>query len=881
MGRWPQLLQHRVDAAHRRPATTRGGARRTTPRQLIKVRREDHADPLLHHELGLDPSWRRSQPTRGSSPIGRRHSPDLGILTPEHDQETRTSEALNLPASVFFGYPFSPASRREAITQAATLIAEGGEVKPVAWESLAVTGRLIISTLTDSIEQSSLSAFDVTELNENVLFETGYAIGNRRRLWLLRDRSYTAGNRIWDKFGLLRPIGYFGYVNSDDIRNEFYRTRPHEAATTVFDDLLTSAVRGEETASVLYLASPHETNASRAITRTLERARSKSFRLQTDDPRESIVQPLSWYAGAIDRARAVVAHFTSPNRVDGHTHNARMALLAGLARGMGKRVLMLAEEDYSSPLDYEDALYVYAVPRDAVARVNQWLTAHGAELRGSPTASKGSETTLSVTDIRSFRLGGYVAEDEAELLPDYFVDTRAYREVIGGGVRLFVGRRGSGKTANLIRAADDLAADKRNIVCVIKPAGYELDGLLRLLRSYREKDTKGYLVESLWKYLLFSEIAQAVADSIRERRLMIDPSSPQGKLLAAVEDSSTPVRGRFDARLESAVNDLLPVDVQTGLVVGRLAISEALHETKIDELVGLIAHAVSGHHKLAVLVDNLDKAWEPGTDLVELSQLLLGLLGSMRRVAAELDKRGRNRQPVETSLAVFLRIDIYWYMRRKVAREPDKLLVSYLDWSDRDLLARVIEERYAVARGDDRASIWSDLFCDTVDGMPTREWLLESVLPRPRDLLYICNAALTNAVNRSRERVQGADLVDARQTYSMYAVESILVEGREEVPQLERVLYEFAAAPINLAAEDVLKRVRAGLGKREAFNAPAVVNQLLQLSFLGVQTRQGVSYSENPAELARAVGLAEGRAHAGEEPFYQVHPAFRPYFEIG
>ena len=34
---------------------------------------------------------------------------------------------------------------------------------------------------------------------------------------------------------------------------------------------------------------------------------------------------------------------------------------------------MLAEEDYSTPIDYQDLLYVYAVPRDVVSRTNAWL----------------------------------------------------------------------------------------------------------------------------------------------------------------------------------------------------------------------------------------------------------------------------------------------------------------------------------------------------------------------------------------------------------------------------------------------------------------------------------------------------------------------------
>jgi hypothetical protein len=51
-----QLLQRRVDGPHRRSQTDRGGAARPAHRQLITCRREDDDDPLLHHDLGLDPA---------------------------------------------------------------------------------------------------------------------------------------------------------------------------------------------------------------------------------------------------------------------------------------------------------------------------------------------------------------------------------------------------------------------------------------------------------------------------------------------------------------------------------------------------------------------------------------------------------------------------------------------------------------------------------------------------------------------------------------------------------------------------------------------------------------------------------------------------------
>ena len=146
----------------------------------------------------------------------------------------------------------------------------------------------------------------------------------------------------------------------------------------------------------------------------------------------------------------------------------------------------------------------------------------------------------------------------------------------------------------------------RNVVCTIKPPGYELESLLRLLRSYREKDTKGYVIESVWKFLLFSELAKATADHIRQQRAVIMPGSPEADLIETIDSAGEILTGDFAIRLERAVEELLPVDVGTGVAVGRLAISEALHDTLLRDLRKVLRGALSGRHRVAILVDNLE-----------------------------------------------------------------------------------------------------------------------------------------------------------------------------------------------------------------------------------------------------------------------------------
>ena len=147
-------------------------------------------------------------------------------------------------------------------------------------------------------------------------------------------------------------------------------------------------------AGLFYLRSYYDTDASRQITRRVHAETDKGLRIIDADPRESSYEGLAWYAQQIYSASAVVVHFDDPARQDAPVHNTRLALVAGLAFGMRKPLLMLAQEEYLSPIDYRDYLYVYHDARHAVSRVDTWLQ----------TTLKQDYERLSELERRTFRL---------------------------------------------------------------------------------------------------------------------------------------------------------------------------------------------------------------------------------------------------------------------------------------------------------------------------------------------------------------------------------------------------------------------------------------------------------------------------------------------
>lgn len=785
------------------------------------------------------------------------------------------------PPRIFFAYPSQPPLRAETIARAAAQIALSGDALPVMWEDLADSGHLIINEILSTIDTSSLSVFDVTSLNQNVLFELGYAIGSRSRVWLVRDTSHEEEERRWKRFGLLKTVTYIPYTNSDELVGAFVFHKPHQQGAVLHSQLIGHSLEQSLPTSLFYMKSLCDTDVSRALSRQIDAETVGLFSVVVADPGETSFQPLTWYAQTLYNTRSAILHFTGPARRDADIHNSRCALLAGLATGMGKPVLMLAEEDYSPPIDYQDLLHIYATAKQCVRAVNEFLPRALATPARPGSTSPGATALALAGELKTLRLGSHIAEDERDTLADYFVDTGCYREVLAGATTVFVGRKGTGKTAILIRAADVLAEDRRNLVCVIKPPAYELDGVLRLLDGYREKAAQGYLIESLWKFLIYSEIARNAADEIRSRLAPPLPTSPEGRLLQMADDRDGVIYPDFAVRLERAVGRLLSVSHGEGVEAGRQGIAEALHHTVLRDLRELLGEVLTGRHRIAILVDNLDKAWERNRDLDELSMFLLGLLTSIEQIVTEFAKRDRWREPINVSLAVFLRSDIYARIL-DVAKERDKLPVTELVWSDPELLLRVIEGRYAASKGNDvaGAELWEKYFSPAVSGVDTRQWLLQRVMPRPRDLVFACNAAITYAANREHPIVGERDISDGFGQYSQFAVESVIVEGETSMPGVEALIYELVGGPPILLHEDLV--VAASHIPELADRVEAAIEYLRRLLFIGIETREGqYAFPVTEGEWRRSSSLADHLSKAKRRPpRYEIHPAFWPYLEL-
>ena len=786
------------------------------------------------------------------------------------------------PPTAFFAYPSKQPTLREPIQETVDILNASSQVNIKTWEDCKIGGNFIIDTICKEIDRADLFFADLTGLNANVMFELGYAIARDKRIWLIFDNSYTESKKMFNQLKVLTTVGYSPCCNSNDIVSAFYKDNPTEdLENTIFRTAIDPGLKPGGYHSILHLKSQHENEAAVRVSNLLQKRLSN--KIIVDDPRESTVQTLTWYGSRVFDCKGLICHFTNPEREGAYLQTARHALVCGMAHGAETPLLMIAEGDFLSPIDYREYLRNYGTAREALRCIEEWLPDVEQTLKIEQNATiVPRSTTRLARDLRNLRFGDYVAENEEEnLVEQYFIQTAAYDDAVRGNQTVFVGRKGSGKTANLIKLKNELSKQRRNVVCVIKPPPYQMERIVDILKQYEHLDVKGYTIESLWKFLLLTEIANTAFNNL-ENSLSSGIDAIERRFYDFVNNHRKLICEDFSTRLESCIQNLEEaIDESKYDKNSSLPVSEVLHSGILRQLREELGRFLSKNQRVAILVDNLETAWEPQNDIGVLSEILWSLLEVAQGLSTELQRQDSRRHSISISLAIFLRSDIF-YKIRKVALEPDKINYVLLKWDDTELLCRVIEERFlsSFETNLDPDVLWQKYFCPTVNGIPTKEYITEAILKRPRDIIYLVNASVTTAINREHTRIEEEDIIEAEKQYSQYALESVNVENTLPDINLEDVILEFVGMPIILPKSEVVEAIQ--LAGVPAERIEPTIDVLHDLTFLGLEIGEDrFVFSDEPENSRKNKIMARRFARRkGQEEHFQIHRVFRAFLEI-
>ena len=788
---------------------------------------------------------------------------------------------------IFYAYPHNPPDLGETILATIDRLKVEGVLKRhnirfTPWKDNIVSGKQLLSTITGQIDRHQVFACDLTYPNPNVSFELGYAIGRFKRIFVSVNPNITESNRYYRRiyFSLL-AMGYVDYGNHENLAESFCREKPW---TSLDQTLLDKRYRQQrarlEYPTLMYVKTPV---TSDSVISTQEEFEKSIFSnsLIVDDPREYSAQGLEWYVEKLMSADAVAVHLLSTEHIDHISHNIRASMIAGLSLGLGLRLVILAHAPYQPPLDYQKLLKVHDTSQSCVSSVREWLNDVSADLshRRSrrPVAKQRASRKL---DLRSLFLGDPVAEHEAQNLHEYFVETSFFYRALDGPLTILVGRRGSGKTAILYAIYGEMRSKKGNHVTILKPIGYETHGLLRVIQRIQQRSERGFLIESLWKFLIYSEIAKSVAEEILDRPVYQLRAPEESEFLDYLEENAAVVKPPFSERIENAVNSLKDVGEIVDAGEQRLKISECLHSSLIRELRRHLGNLLTDSDSLTLLIDGLDEPWGPGEHIVPLSELIGGLLGVAHQIPNDFRRSSSRIKPVTTRIAILLRSDIFAHIQHLIP-EQDKLPIVRVTWNDHGLLLRVLEERmlYRAPNTQNAKDIWEKLFPGEVVGVTSQQFILRTVLSRPRDLIHLMKSAVNIAINRGRMKVSQDDFLAAREQYSEYAFNSILKEDDPEKGKLEAVLYEFAGAGAELTRSEIEGRFTLA-GVREG-EVEFYLNLLCDINFLGIQTNSGFRFPENEENRRNLRNIAKVLAAAnGVDEKFAINPAFFQVLQI-
>ncbi len=769
--------------------------------------------------------------------------------------------------TIFFAYPSAPQTIGETITAAA----QNGErylvgYKISTWQQSEIAGRFIAEEVINKIAASSCLAADITELNFNVTYEVGYAIGAQRRVILTRNRSLKDDARLRAELGVFDTLGYRQYENSQELLDIVKSVS--DVTPLVFDS---SAIN--TTAPVYVLEPKFKTDQATRIISRVKRARlfyrsfdpSEQPRLSAHDAIRNVAQ-----------SAGVLLQLTRDHNADANLNNLRAAFLAGLAHGMGKVTVILQDGDEPVPIDYRDLVVAYTHPdqideaiADFAVRVVEALQA------GTPSKVKGPRSFLA-----GLTLGASSAENEFRDLGEYYLPTAQFLRAARGDARLVVGRKGSGKTALFSQVRDQVRAKRTNIVLDLKPEGYKLRKFNELVGDLLTGGTREHTVMAFWEYLLLLEICYKILEKdeiphTRNHNLY----DPYRRLAETYQSDEYISEGDFSERmtilLERITHDYAAKHGESsGTVLSQAQVTELIYRHDLVKLRDELQAYMSYKDELWILIDNLDKGWPTHGVAEEDLVIIRALLEATRKLERDFQRVGQNCNTI-----VFLRNDVYELL---VGETPDRGKESkvVLDWTDPDLLREVLRRRLVFNNLEDASfeEVWPQICISHIDGQESSQFLIERCLMRPRCLIDLVDHCRAHAVNLQRDQIGRDDLEQGLSTFSSDLLVDIGYEIRDVVPDSDEILYAFLGVEKELSVLDF--EIVLAEASIDEDSLEKVTDILLWYGFLGVQIGFDDARYINSVnyDLKRLKGLM---AKAGRQHLrYCINPAFWSALEV-
>jgi hypothetical protein len=734
------------------------------------------------------------------------------------------------------------------------------------WEFNDIAGNPLISPIIEGIDKSKFVVADITYLNPNVVYEIGFAIGRRRRCFLVRHGATDGDRKVAGQVGIFDTLGYESYATDDELSNSL--TAYVDPAPFPFSNSI------DRRAPVYVVEPPSKGGIATIMTSRLKKA---SYKYRSFNPAEESRLSASDAIRQVASSGGILVSILGGDTEEGFIHDTRALFVAGLAHGIGKPTLILAHGSTALPLDIRDSAKTFTRPEDIVAQIAEFSLEITDYLQQAEPAAVSKSTPL-----QSLQIGDPTAENEMTTLAHYFLTTDQYSRALRGEVNLVVGRKGAGKTALFLQVRDKIRSDKRNIVLDLKPEGYQLLKLKEDILAHLTQGASHHLITAFWEYLILLEITYKILEKDRlVHRFNHDLHDLYVELDKTYRTENFSVEGDFSERL-LALSQRIAQDYGQRYGEGDLTklTTENVTQLVYSHDVRALRRQVSAYleHKgsVWVLFDNLDKGWSTqGVDAVD-AMVLRCLIDAGRKVERDMRKDGH-----VVHCIVFIRNDVYEHLMRQSA-DYGKEMRATLDWTDPDMLRELLRLRLISGLNMETQvtnfeAIWPRLCVSHYKGEETSTYIIERSLMRPRNVIKMFSHAKGFAVNLDHQRITETDLEKGIRAYSQDLLVELDHELTDVFPAAKDLLYHFIDCDPELA-QDAIVNLTSAAGI-DSSDAGTVINFLLYYGILGIKTTSGehqyifdVNYDLKMLQIRAS--------RMGADATFVVNRAFRPALGI-
>lgn len=722
-------------------------------------------------------------------------------------------------------------------------------ISALTWEDLKKSGSYINKEILYHIKESIYFACDLTHLNHNVLFELGYAIALNKNIFIFLNEEIEDAKDNYQNF-FLKNIKYTSFKNSKDILSKLQNK---EFSNEHIKNAIPNDKLNEEN-DIFYLENDSETQATIDLNEYISSLSNcdKKLKVKLNDPYEVEYKTLSYYFLNLHKAKSVIFHMLPTNYDNAFFENGKNSFLAGIACGLGKQVLLIAPAKFKSPLDYADILITYTSSQDCIDRTNQWITTHCLKRNNYNEILEVNKDNISNINILKIALE-CTAENEKEDLSNYFIPTNAYEKAKENKSKLLlIGRKGAGKTAIYYKLIEDFSDNPKNYNINLKPDSLELLENIDFSSLYKSQSSKKTFFYTVWKTVIYSKLIQVIKTRIVEKstqKCII--SEEENEILDFCTQNEELIKQNFFGIIKSLSVKLSEHTIESPKIL------EDLHINYLRPLTNLLKKYFENmkYIKLNILSDNLDKSWNPQSNLELQSSMILTLLEVDSQIKNELSNERKDNIMVLNY--IFLREDIYNYIFKE-ANEPDKLrTISFkINWEDSPLkLKELVELKLSHILSKDNEdspeNIWDDLFVQIDKNKSVFDIIKDIIILRPRDIIFFIQALFESAANNNRNKVSINDFEYAVNQYTEFLNGNLIAEMKAEYPKVQDVLKIFQLYKI-IKYKDYISKLKSQIGYNST-QSQRLTEALFKNGYLTAIDKTAKMYCRTYKELETAL----------------------------